>query len=115
MMQIELANSSGDLEMLGHAISEFKSLQLRAQALQEQEETAEPVTAMIEAFKNQPELTENLNKHVFRSATRTAQISSFFRQIKLVSPGEWNSFFQEIANLNITPSVNTPVTWEKNQ
>jgi hypothetical protein len=72
-----------------------------------------PMPAMTNALKNQPELLKKINPLVFNAVHTTAEYASFFRYIKFKHPQTWKKFLTSIANVTIRPAVKTPTHMPK--
>ena len=72
-----------------------------------------PIPDLTNALKNQPDLLKNINPVVVKAVRITAEYASFFRYIKFNHPHTWKGFLQSIANITISPRVETPTHMPK--
>ena len=101
----------GDKAELDALAQELKRLEKDLEELESG--IVNPMPALTNALKNQPDLLKNINPVVVKAVHTTAEYASFFRYIKSNHPHTWKGFLKSIANVTIRPSVKTPTQMSK--
>jgi archaellum component FlaC len=111
--ELETVNAviQGDKAELDALAQELKRLEKDLEELESG--IVNPMPALTNALKNQPDLLKNINPVVVKAVHTTAEYASFFRYIKSNHPHTWKGFLKSIANVTIRPSVKTPTHMPK--
>ena len=99
----EIQKDKSELDALDQ---ELKRLEMDLEEIESR--IVNPMPALTNALKNQPELLKNINPLVFNAVHTTAEYASFFRYIKFRHPQTWKKFLTSIAHVTIRPAVETP-------
>lgn len=70
-------------------------------------------TELTEAMRSQSSALQQYNPAVYNAYVNTAAFSTFFRYVKKFNRTTWNNFMNSIINVSVSPSVQTPTTWER--
>lgn len=72
-----------------------------------------PVAELTQLMKNRRTDIEAFNPLVYRAATNTMRYSALFRYAKQKNLLNWKAFLKSIEKAPVTPSVKTPVLWDR--
>jgi hypothetical protein len=70
-------------------------------------------TELTAAMRSESKTLKQYNPSVYNACVNTAAYSAFFRYVKKYNPVGWNNFIKSISNVTVSPSLQTPTTWER--